>query len=88
MILVDELKTYPSQMTENLPSNTWCHLWSDAGEDELHDFAQKIGLKRSWFQDKKQFPHYDLVATKRILAIRCGAKQTSLQTYLKTRLGS
>lgn len=41
--------------------------------DELHSFAQKSGLKRVWFQDKR-IPHYD-ITTKRMLnrALREGA---------------
>lgn len=36
---------------------------------ELHRFAQSIGLKRQWFQDKT-FPHYDLTKGKRAMALR------------------
>lgn len=40
--------------------------------DDLHIFAKKLGLKRSWFQDTT-FPHYDLVRSKRELALAHGA---------------
>ena len=30
----------------------WCHLSADT-EEELHDLAQRIGLRRSWFQVPK-----------------------------------
>ena len=43
------------------------------GMEEFHRFAESIGLKRSWFQDHRVCPHYDLVASKRVLAIRKGA---------------
>lgn len=36
------------------------HLVSDTSVDELHEFAQGIGLKREWFQDKLREPHYDM----------------------------
>ena len=51
------------------------HLISDTSEDELHAFAQKMGLKRRWFQNKPDHPHYDLT-TKRAQerAIAAGAK--------------
>lgn len=51
-----------------------CHLLADS-EDELHLFANLIGMKRSWFQCGEQhtLPHYDLVASRRILAIKKGA---------------
>lgn len=51
----------------------WCHMFS-VNEDTLHIMAYKIGLKRSWFQDKPSFPHYDLSPTKRRAAIQLGAK--------------
>jgi hypothetical protein len=50
-----------------------CHLISD-DLDELHEFAQKIGMKRSWFQnDNQSLPHYDLTGNKRRQAIKNGA---------------
>ena len=41
--------------------------------------ANQIGLKRSWFQDKKCFPHYDLRSSKRGLAIAFGAREVTRQ---------
>lgn len=40
--------------------------------DELHAMADRIGLKRAWFQDKT-FPHYDVMKGKRAAAISAGA---------------
>jgi hypothetical protein len=43
---------------------------------ELHEFAARLGLKRSWFQSKPNRPehdHYDLTAGKRQQALRLGA---------------
>lgn len=40
--------------------------------EELHEFAAKIGLKRSWFQDKS-LPHYDLTKRRRTMALLAGA---------------
>ena len=54
MIYVDELVDY-NGMTK-LKYDRWCHLWTDGDIDELHKFAQSIGLKRRWFQDK-MFSH-------------------------------
>ena len=52
----------------------WCHLAADS-LDELHDFARKIGLKRQWFQEppKTRYPHYDLNANRRVVAVKRGA---------------
>lgn len=50
-----------------------CHLIADT-VDELHDFAQRIGLKRAWFQTGKSgLPHYDLTAGRRKQAVALGA---------------
>lgn len=40
---------------------------------ELHEMADKLGLKRSWFQGGT-FPHYDLTKSKRDKAINLGAE--------------
>ena len=46
----------------------WCHMIADT-VDELHEMADRVGLQRAWFQGD----HYDMVPTKRTLAIRFGA---------------
>lgn len=51
-----------------------CHMFTDAVDlTELHKMAQKIGLKRAWFQDKPGHPHYDLTKSRRVAAIANGA---------------
>lgn len=50
-----------------------CHMWSDQGKEELLDFAEKIGLKRTWIQTKSYLPHFDLVQKYRDKAIENGA---------------
>ncbi len=47
------------------------HLIADT-IDELHDFAQSIGLKRGWFQPES-YPHYDLFRGKVKRALSKGA---------------
>ncbi|NTX09087.1 DUF4031 domain-containing protein [Myxococcus sp. CA040A] len=54
----------------------WCHLSCDpGGEEELHAFAARIGLKREWFQapPKASKPHYDLTPPRRAAALEAGA---------------
>lgn len=55
-------------------SARWSHLTADTDE-ELHAFARRLGLKRTWFQDHAipRFRHYDVTDTKRREAIRLGA---------------
>lgn len=64
----------------------WSHLFGDT-TDELHAFAQQLGLRRSWFQDPvksgkpKARPgsraaqnwHYDVTEGKRRQAVALGA---------------
>jgi len=62
-------------------TSTWCHLFADT-PGELHAFAARLGLRRSWFQpgpargDGSPSPywHYDLTAGKRRQALRLGAR--------------
>lgn len=64
---------------DQFPGQGWGR-WTGGGHmlctsiKELHDMATRIGLQRSWFQNKT-FPHYDLTASKRKLAIANGALQ-------------
>lgn len=55
--------------------NKWCHLISDESVEELHEFAQSIGLKRSWFQDHSRLPHYDVTVGMRRKAVDAGAEE-------------
>ena len=42
--------------------------------DELHVFAKKIGLKRSWYQYHHRHPHYDLTTPHKMeIALQNGA---------------
>jgi hypothetical protein len=63
-----------------VPNGDWrwdrsCHLFADTVE-ELHVFAQSIGLRRSWFQAGggiRRLPHYDLTVARRRVAVKAGA---------------
>ncbi len=51
----------------------WSHLTADT-DDELHEFAAKLGLKRAWHQKPgTPISHYDVTEPKRQMAIRLGA---------------
>jgi hypothetical protein len=69
----------------------WSHLIADS-RDELHAFAERLGLRREWFQDpvingKPPRPqpgsraaegwHYDVTESKRREALQLGAKAIS-----------
>ncbi len=70
-VYVDRLVDYGWRMG---PS---CHLTADTAE-ELHQFAAMLGLKRTWCSDRTQPAsrpvHYDLVASKRRMALQLGAE--------------
>jgi hypothetical protein len=61
----------------------WSHLTADTWE-ELHEFAARLGLRRSYFQPGRPlggkpspFWHYDLTVGKRAQALRLGARAVS-----------
>lgn len=58
----------------------WAHLLADT-PDELHAFAGRLGLQRSWFQGD----HYD-IGTERIydLALSLGAIHQSGREWMAT----
>lgn len=53
-----------------------CHMAADS-LDELHAMADKIGMKREWFQGHTRYPHYDINLTKKTLALKEGAIEVS-----------
>ena len=54
----------------------WAHLMADT-LDELHAFAEQLGMPRRAFQDKTSGAHYDITADLRIRAIALGAMPIS-----------
>lgn len=86
MILVDGITAYPTSMTRGLPGRNWCHMVSDLSEEELHEFAAHIGLRRAWAQlrPKASAAHYDLTPSRRIRAVAAGAIEvTSRELVLR-----
>lgn len=80
-VMVDDLIPWP-QKADTAQGRRYfgegkesCHLTIDPGTpiDVLHAFAQKIGMKRAWFQDSTICPHYDLTPRRRVQAIVAGA---------------
>jgi hypothetical protein len=77
-VYVDEIKDWSLiAKARGLRYSHWCHLTADT-EEELHAFAAKLGLRRSWFQKKSDRDyrwHYDIVPSKRAQAVRLGARE-------------
>lgn len=78
----DKTKTHPpdtvvvDQATHPYKRMMMCHMMSK-DLNALHSMAEKIGIKRKWFQNKAgRTPHYDICKSKRALAIEYGAVET------------
>ncbi len=82
MIYVDELVDY-SQWTKWPAPDLWCHMVTDGSLEELHQFAERMGMQRAWFQNKPGHPHYDLKPAGRVLAIELGAQAVNMQGLLE-----
>ncbi len=80
-IYVDALFKYPQ--------GEYCHMWSDVSDEECLRFAtQVLWLQASYAQMShgailKDFYHFDLTPSKRLLALAKGAIHLSLKDYLK-----
>jgi hypothetical protein len=76
VILVDGITTHAAP---GLRYKRWSHMVSDVGEEELHAFAARLGLKRTWFQcrPKASAAHYDITPPKRALAVKLGAVEVT-----------
>lgn len=70
MIMVDGLKVWTKRRPFHLGS---CHLTTDEGLEVLHAFAARLDMRREWYQDHIYAPHYDLVPSRRAIALEYGA---------------
>jgi Protein of unknown function (DUF4031) len=76
-VYVDRLASCPNREPEKSKWrwSHYCHMYADSLE-ELHAMATALRLKRKWFQDRTDFPHYDLTLRKRGAALAAGAIST------------
>ena len=62
------------------------HLISDESLNELHEFAQSMGLKRCWYR-RGRHPHYDLTTSLKVqAAIAKGAKEVTPKDLVRASL--
>ena len=74
------MSVYVDNALNNYGQMEMKHMIADTLE-ELHKMADKIGVKRKWFQNTNH-PHYDICLSKRKLAIKYGAIPVSSQDLL------
>lgn len=90
MVYVDQLTDFPEVMVRGVArryGTRWCHMyvkpWEPGALEALHAMAAKIGMEQRWFQNKPGFPHYDLVPRRREAALRAGAIDSDLRTFIQ-----
>lgn len=82
------MSVYVDKMLSTIPNANWryregCHLIADT-LGELHVFAARLGMKRSWFQQKNgNLPHYDLTVNKRKRAVQLGAVEIGQRKFVE-----
>jgi Protein of unknown function (DUF4031) len=57
----------------------WCHLVSDASLEELHAFAERVGIPRRGFDGD----HYDVPDFRRAAIIAAGARPVSSRELVR-----
>ena len=62
----------------------WCHMVSDESLEELHAFAERLGIPQRGFQGD----HYDLPEDYRNDAIGLGAREVSARELLRRLQGA
>lgn len=85
--MVDELKTWPGKGVPGYfgGDHLSCHLTTDGPLEELHVFAERIGMKRAWFQARST-PHYDLTPRLRERALLAGAAFVPAREQARARM--
>ena len=83
MIMVDEVRVWPTTILCFKAGS--CHLTTDDDLDELHAFARRLGMRRTWFQNHPIAPHYDLTPGRRSLALDLGAVFVPIREQVRKR---
>lgn len=78
MILVDGIVRHETKLRHK----RWSHMVSTISDDELHQMAAMLGLKREWHQGASSFSHYDITPPKRAKALLLGAREVSSRALL------
>jgi hypothetical protein len=78
-VYVDPIREHPPFHDGN---TLWCHMIADT-EEELHAMAERIGMRREWYQGD----HYDLRPAGRALALQYGAQEMSMRAMARRVCG-
>lgn len=82
------MAVYVDALRKCLKNTAWtwdkaCHMVADSDE-ELHDFAKRIGLRQNWHQvSDSGLSHYDLTPGRRKEALRAGAIEIDRERMVK-----
>lgn len=84
-VYVDDLRVAHSQEPQARRAGArqghrWCHMMADT-EQELLAFAERLGLKREWYQGD----HFDLLPSRRSRAVALGAIEVSSRDLVALR---
>ena len=82
-VYVDDLAKWPTKIACFKGGS--CHMTADS-LDELHALAERIGMRREWFQDHPLAPHYDLTPARRSAALLAGALYKSAKDQARERI--
>jgi Protein of unknown function (DUF4031) len=81
MVIYVDAPIYARAGVKN-PRTLYAHMIADA-LPELHEFAEKLGIRKHFFHRSKAAHHYDINGTQWEKAIIAGAKQVSSKELLK-----
>jgi len=81
VFFVDRLREHVKM--RGLLRGTWCHLATDGTLEELHAFAERIGVPPRAFHFHGDHPHYDLTPERRAAAVAAGAIEVGSKELVK-----
>lgn len=85
-VYVDQITDYGGSVKGYVGkvSQKWCHMTADSIE-ELHAMADRIGMRRAWFQPGGwlHLCHYDLTLGKRAAAVAAGAVEVQAMAHMR-----
>lgn len=75
------MTVYVDECALKFRGGLWSHMVADSLH-ELHTFAERLHLKREWFQHATLYPHYDVTQSVRAKAVALGAQVCDKRTVV------